>query len=310
MNRKKEKGFALVLSLVLLLVMSLMGGSLIVITSTDHQSNNNSDQYQQAFYVAETGLMQGEKWVIDQYLGPWTKTSELKTANDAITPPDGTTAAEIAEYNAQKDAYDAAIANYHTHSNNMTRYEYLRGPPLNDLPSDTDLANDVELTKTNCMKSFKNIAVDKKLQIAGGGSLPKKVNFINIVGPILLNESCDGDYLGCTSYKADFLVEKTDAALGFSAKANSIAKKEVQYLKRFEYEFFVINVGAAAYQGSGASVAKTTSGSGSQGTAYKIYACGIFYGKSEDDADDADAKPHNGNIEILIPLETIIVMPS
>ena len=36
MNRKKEKGFALVLSLVLLLVMSLMGGSLIVITIDTH----------------------------------------------------------------------------------------------------------------------------------------------------------------------------------------------------------------------------------------------------------------------------------
>ena len=37
MKRKNEKGFALVLSLLLLLVMSLMGGSLIVISSTDHQ---------------------------------------------------------------------------------------------------------------------------------------------------------------------------------------------------------------------------------------------------------------------------------
>ena len=310
MNRKKEKGFALILSLVLLLVMSLMGGSLIVITSTDHQSNNNSDQYQQAFYVAETGLMQGEKWVVDQYLGPWTKTSELPTATEAITPPDGSTAAELAAYDAEKNAYDAAIGNYHTHSNNMTRYEYLRGPPLNNLPSNENIAKGDELAKTDCMKSFKNIAVDKKLQITGGGSLPKKDNFINIVGPILLNDSCDGDYVGCDSYKADFLVEKTDAALGFAAKANSIAKKEVKYLKRFEYEFFVINVGSAAYKGSGSSIAKTASSSDSQGTAYKIYACGIFYGKSGDDEDDEDAEPHNGNIEILIPLETIIVMPS
>ena len=60
MYRKKEKGFALVLSLVLLLVMSLMGGALIVISSGDHQSNNNSDRYQQAFLVSVSGLMQGE----------------------------------------------------------------------------------------------------------------------------------------------------------------------------------------------------------------------------------------------------------
>ncbi len=71
MINKNEKGFALVLSLILLLVMSLMGGALIVISSGDHQSNNTSDQYQQAFYVAETGLLEGEKNIINQFLGPW-----------------------------------------------------------------------------------------------------------------------------------------------------------------------------------------------------------------------------------------------
>ena len=39
MNRKNEKGFTLVLSLVLLMAMSLMGGALIVISASDHQSN-------------------------------------------------------------------------------------------------------------------------------------------------------------------------------------------------------------------------------------------------------------------------------
>jgi hypothetical protein len=37
---QSEKGFAMVLSLVLLLAMSLMGGALILISSNDHQSNN------------------------------------------------------------------------------------------------------------------------------------------------------------------------------------------------------------------------------------------------------------------------------
>ena len=61
MKKKTEKGFALVLSIVLLLVMSLMGGSLIVISAGDHQSNNTSDEYQQTFYVAETALLEAEK---------------------------------------------------------------------------------------------------------------------------------------------------------------------------------------------------------------------------------------------------------
>ena len=47
MKNDKQKGFALVLSLVLLLAMSLMGGALIVIASSDHQSNNSMTEYQQ-----------------------------------------------------------------------------------------------------------------------------------------------------------------------------------------------------------------------------------------------------------------------
>ena len=64
MKNDKQKGFALVLSLVLLLAMSLMGGALIVIASSDHQSNNSSDEYQQTFYVAETALLQAQKSLI------------------------------------------------------------------------------------------------------------------------------------------------------------------------------------------------------------------------------------------------------
>ena len=47
MKNKNEKGFALVLSLVLMIVMSLMGGALIVVASGDHETNNVSDNYQQ-----------------------------------------------------------------------------------------------------------------------------------------------------------------------------------------------------------------------------------------------------------------------
>ena len=75
MNKKNEKGFALVLSLVLLMAMSLMGGALIVISASDHQSNNVSDEYQQTFYVAETALIEGEKYLINQYKGPYDNSS-------------------------------------------------------------------------------------------------------------------------------------------------------------------------------------------------------------------------------------------
>ena len=70
MKHKNEKGFTLILSLVLLLVMSLMGGGLVVVSSSDHQSNNSSDEYQQAFYVAETALLEAQKSLMDKMIGP------------------------------------------------------------------------------------------------------------------------------------------------------------------------------------------------------------------------------------------------
>ena len=80
MKNNNEKGFALILSLVLLLAMSLMGGALIVMSAGDHKSNNSSDEYQQTFYVAETALIQGEKYILNQFLGPWnTKTNTINS---------------------------------------------------------------------------------------------------------------------------------------------------------------------------------------------------------------------------------------
>ena len=85
MKKDNEKGFALVLSLVLLLVMSLMGGSLIVISAGDHRNNNISDTYQQTFYVAETALLEGEKYIINQYLGPRTPPSATRETGNKPT---------------------------------------------------------------------------------------------------------------------------------------------------------------------------------------------------------------------------------
>ena len=86
MIKNKEKGFALVLSLVLLLAMSLMGGGLVVIASSDHQSNNSSDEYQQTFYVAETALFEGEKYVINQFLGPYKSDGSRDTTKRSLLP--------------------------------------------------------------------------------------------------------------------------------------------------------------------------------------------------------------------------------
>ena len=66
MNKQKQNGFALILSLVLLLAMSLMSVALIIISSEDHKSNNSADQYQQTFYIAEMALLEGEQYLLNQ----------------------------------------------------------------------------------------------------------------------------------------------------------------------------------------------------------------------------------------------------
>tara|TARA_B100000029_G_scaffold117056_1_gene110099 strand:- start:5547 stop:6440 length:894 start_codon:yes stop_codon:yes gene_type:complete len=297
MYRKKEKGFALVLSLVLLLVMSLMGGALIVVSSGDHQSNNNSDRYQQAFYVAETGLMQGEKWVLDNYLGHWM--SRLPTAEETLgSPGDDASAAERAAYEAEVDAYNDFTANYNI-IDGLFRHTFAKGPARND----TEIFPE---NKTTCMKSFKNLRVDSNILITGGGKLPKKENFIKIVGPLLLKAECT-DYKNCKDAEnKDFLEEANNENYALTdQEQDKIIENEISYIRRFEYEFFVVNAGSAAYRGSGSSLATTTSNIDTQGTAYKIYACGMFFGKPNNDDD-----PNNGEIEILIPLEHLIVMPS
>ena len=67
-KNKKIQGFTLILSFVLLIAMSLMGGTLIVLSSSDHRDNNNDDLSQQTFYVAETGLLEAEKFLVNTFL--------------------------------------------------------------------------------------------------------------------------------------------------------------------------------------------------------------------------------------------------
>jgi len=91
MIKKTEKGFAMVLALVLLLAMSLMGGALILIASGDHQSNNDSDQYQQTFYAAEMGLLEGERYILNQKNGPWNNATNARDLTKSNLPEKNTT---------------------------------------------------------------------------------------------------------------------------------------------------------------------------------------------------------------------------
>ena len=64
--KKSEKGFVIVLAILLLLVMSLMGTTLVIIASNDHEGNLQRDYNQQTFYAAETGIYEAKEYLNQQ----------------------------------------------------------------------------------------------------------------------------------------------------------------------------------------------------------------------------------------------------
>ena len=64
--KKSEKGFAIALALIMLLVMSLMGATLVMVAGSDHKKNATKDSSQQSFYAAETGITEAKKWLAAQ----------------------------------------------------------------------------------------------------------------------------------------------------------------------------------------------------------------------------------------------------
>ena len=278
---KNEKGFTLVLSLVLLLVMSLMGGALIVISSGDHQSNNTSDEYQQAFYVAETALLEGEKQLINSYMGPWVDVDKISVAK----PADGAGDEETEKYEKwvtlQNKLNPSEVNTLQPDGESLTESHARnvdgRGMPRNDWDSWEDVS-------TNCKKSFRNLSEPTTGEVLVTHQ-PVRKSFYDLIEPIFSNKTG----IDSTVYK------KRD---GTAKDINDIIKKEEDFLKRFYYEYFSMNIGTATYIGTGSSIKKTSSDSQSLGTAYKIYGCGIFLNKAMTKA------------EIIIPLETVIVMPN
>ena len=198
--------------------MSLMGGSLVVIASSDHRSNNYTDHYQQTFYVAETALLEAEKYLVNTYLG--LKKREIASNGDESLGP-------------------ADPANKGKH-------------PANSNTADNDSV---------CYKSFKNI-----INLTDVFVHHKNGSFLNIIYPALI---------------ASNLSDPTDAD-----------DKEVDYLDKFKYEYFIENVGDADFTESGSSIASGSLDVINRGTAYRIYACGIY-----------------DSSETVIPLESLVVLP-
>ena len=218
-KNKNIQGFTLILSLVLLIAMSLMGGTLIVLSSSDHRDNNNDDLSQQAFYVAETGLLEAEKYLVNSFLG-----LPRRAIEDGV---------ETAVTDSSKKGI----------------------PPTNTI--------DVDQSSV-CYKSFKNIInLEKVVAHHTGGK------FYNIVKPIV-----DKIYESATD------------------KEEKFKESEERFLNNYTYEYFMVNVGKAEFQEAGSSVAQGSLDVIKAGTAYRIYACGIY--------DDDKA---------IIPLESLVVLP-
>jgi len=235
-KKKSEKGFTLVLALVLLLVMSLMGGSLIIISAQDHSSNNKSDIYQQTFYVAETGLMEGEKFIINKYLGDW---------NDSGT----------------------------------TRNTEEKGAPLNTVtPEQSPCFNSFpDIIRTTDDTEYKyKVAVHKKDQ-----------NFGDLIENVVRSTELKTDNI----FKR-FITGETDGHV------NTNIDKEVEYLKKFSFEYFVHMAGSAPISGKstlGSSVKKAATDKTQEARAYQIYSCGLY-------------KSGLFSENMIIPLETVVVM--
>ena len=138
-------------------------------------------------------------------------------------------------------------------------------------------------SNTDCYRSFRNI---KREGFQVTDHVENK-NFGTLIEPI---------------FASDDNIDKTDYEHP-TKTTNKILKEELTFLKRFRYEYFTVNIGTAPYLGTGSSIKKGSTNSQSLGTAYKIYACGIMVAKGTDPED-------KGNAEIIIALESVIVMPN
>jgi len=86
-NRQKEKGVALILALILLLIMSVMAVSLMFLSQTETWSSINYKLMSQARDGAEAGVNAAANYIIDTYAPPSTTgTDQLSSYNNNVSP--------------------------------------------------------------------------------------------------------------------------------------------------------------------------------------------------------------------------------
>ena len=113
-----------------------------------------------------------------------------------------------------------------------------RAMPRNDWDSWDDV-------NTNCKESFRNLSEPTTGEVLVTHQ-PVRRSFYDLIKPIFSNKTG----IDSTVYK------KRD---GTVKDIDDIIKKEENFLNRFEYEYFSMNIGTAAYIGTGSSIKKTSS---------------------------------------------------
>lgn len=87
MKRTNEKGVALILALILLLIISIMAVSLMFLSQTETWSSMNYKLMSQARDGAEAGINAAANYIINTYLPPGTSGSDLYTNyNNSVSP--------------------------------------------------------------------------------------------------------------------------------------------------------------------------------------------------------------------------------
>ena len=176
--------------------------------------------------------------------------------------------AETALMQAQKSLMNKMIGPINTTEG--TRDLEGRYIPRNGDSDGDGVANDPAPEQTPCFRSFRNLSRESDFRVV---EHVKNQSFFDLIQPVF----------DANTFPRQAGVDTADEI-----------EKEREKLARYTYEFFSVNSGSSIYKGSGMSLNKTSANTQRQGTAYKIYGCGMM------------GDPNNP--EIIVPLETLIVL--
>ena len=176
--------------------------------------------------------------------------------------------AETALMQAQKSLMNKMIGPINTTEG--TRDLEGRYIPRNGDSDGDGVANDPAPEQTPCFRSFRNLSRESDFRVV---EHVKNQSFFDLIQPVF----------DANTFPRQAGVDTADEI-----------EKEREKLARYTYEFFSVNSGSSIYKGSGMSLNKTSVNTQRQGTAYKIYGCGMMGNAT--------------NPVILIPLETIVIL--